>query len=47
MMMLIAVAAPVDQFAVCGLQSIDLAFVGQQLEVAVDGGQSNRFSIGP
>ena len=45
--MALAVAAAVDELAVGGLQRIELALVGEQGQVPVDGRQADRLARGP
>ena len=46
MMVVTAVAAPVDEFAVGGLKSIELPVIGEKRQVTVYGGQADGFAGG-
>ena len=45
-MVVTAAAATVDEFAVCGLESIELPVIGEKRQVTIYGGQADRFTSG-
>ena len=45
-MVVTATAAAIDEFAICGLESVELAVIGEKCQVTIYGRQADGFTSG-